>query len=84
VSRPHANEERRWLRVLSVPFYGASAAVALSLATGWIWPMGLSIALGPGLGIFALTYLAISSDCAGDAVESVEAEAEIVPFRRAA
>ena len=84
MSRPHAGEQKRWLRVLSLPFYGSSATVALSLVTGWIWPMGVAVALGPGLGIFALTYLAISSDCAGSAAETSVAEPEVAPLRRAA
>jgi hypothetical protein len=65
VSRNSASEEQRWVRVLALPFFGPCAAVAAALATGKPWLMAPAIVLGPGLGIIALTYLALTSDVNG-------------------
>jgi hypothetical protein len=85
VSSSSAGEEQRWLRVLALPFFGPCAAVAASLASGQAWPLGIAIVLGPGLGIIALTYLALTSDLTGrPAGELVVLEPAEETLRRAA
>src|SRR5207244_3240924 len=61
VSSSSAAEVSRWMRVLALPFFGPCVAVAATLATGSAWLMAPAVVLGPGLGIIALTYLALSS-----------------------
>ena len=67
VSPSSASEAQRWMRVLALPFLGPCAFVAAALATGHAWLITPAIVLGPGLGIIALTYLALSSDVMGEA-----------------
>jgi hypothetical protein len=76
VSPSSAGEAQRWRRVLALPFLGPCVFVAAALATGLAWLMTPAIVLGPGLGILALTYLAISSDVIGNAAGEVVALAD--------
>jgi hypothetical protein len=71
VSSVSAAEISRWIRVLALPFFGPCAAIAATFATGWEWLMAPAVVLGPGLGIIALTYLALTSDNVNDAAGEV-------------
>jgi hypothetical protein len=71
VSSASAAEISRWLRVLALPFFGPCAAIAATFATGYEWLMAPAVVLGPGLGIVALTYLALSSDSVNDVAGEV-------------
>ena len=71
VSPSSAGEAQRWMRVLALPFLGPCAFVAAALATGHAWLITPAIVLGPGLGITALTYLALSSDVTSNAAGEV-------------
>jgi hypothetical protein len=59
------------MRILAVPFLGPCVAIGACLATGLEWLMALAIALGPGVGIVALTYLCLSTDATNEAPAEV-------------
>jgi hypothetical protein len=84
VSSSSAGEAQRWIRVLAVPFLGPCAFVAAALATGHAWLLTPAIVLGPGLGITALTYLALSSDVTSNAAEVIALAPEEESAQRAA
>src|SRR3954447_25736688 len=67
VSSSSAAEISRWMRVLALPFFGPCVSFAATLATGDLWMLAPAVVLGPGLGIIALTYLALTSDVNGQA-----------------
>jgi len=55
-------EQVRWMRILGIPFFAASAFIAAALGGAGSWFMGAAIVCGPGVGVLALVYLALSSD----------------------
>jgi NADH dehydrogenase len=56
------SEQRRWLRILGIPFLAASVFIAAALGGAGSWFRGAAILAGPGLGVVGLVYLALSSD----------------------
>jgi hypothetical protein len=55
-------EQVLWMRILGIPFLAASAFIAAALGGAGSWFMFGAIFCGPGLGVLALVYLALSSD----------------------
>ena len=55
-------EEKRWMRMLLPPFLVSSVFFGAAIGTGALWLIGPAMALGPGLIIFGLVYLALTSD----------------------
>jgi NADH:quinone reductase (non-electrogenic) len=61
-------EQRRWIRTLTIPLAASSALLAGAVSGAGVWLMGAALLCGPGLGIAALLYLALTSDINGTAV----------------
>jgi len=59
---PEDNEDRVWLRLLSLPFAAMSIFLVALFATGIGWFILPALIFGPGGGMFALVYLALSRD----------------------
>jgi hypothetical protein len=62
VHQDYPNELKRWTIFLSVPMLAACLSICLAFGTRFSWFYAGAIAFGPGLGILAIIYLAISSD----------------------
>ncbi len=61
----YPDELRRWTVFLGLPMLGACLFVALAIGTSVAWLYGGAVLLGPGVGIGAIVYLAMSSDTNG-------------------
>jgi MFS family permease len=59
---PAEREQRRWLRVLAIPFAAASILMAAALSGAGAWLLGVALVCGVGLGIASLVYLTLTSD----------------------
>ncbi len=70
-----AREQTRWIVTLAIPFLAASAFMAATLSGAGSWLIGAAILCGPGLGLAALSYLALTSDTNGEPA-TLRAEAE--------
>ena len=57
----YPNELNRWTLLLGLPMLAACLCIGLAFAVE-PWFYAGAIAFGPGLGVFAIIYLAISSD----------------------
>jgi hypothetical protein len=66
-AEPYPDEIRRWTVLLGLPMLGACLFIALAIGTSLTWLYGGAVLLGPGVGIGAIVYLAMSSDTNGRA-----------------
>lgn len=58
-------ESRRWIVLIGVPMLGACVCIALAIGTSVMWLYGGAVLLGPGFGVAAIIYLAMSTDTNG-------------------
>lgn len=65
LSEEYPGEVRRWAVLIGTPMLGASVCVALAIGTSLSWLYGGAVLLGPGMGVAAIIYLAISTDTNG-------------------
>jgi len=72
-SRPlealYPDEANRWIRTVGIPMLASCICIGLSFGTRFDWFYAGAIAFGPGLGVLAIIYLAISSDTNGAIAE---------------
>jgi hypothetical protein len=84
----YPNEVSRWILVFGTPMLAACLCIGLAFGTRFAWFYGGAIAFGPGLGVLAIIYLAISSDTNGNvghsAVGEVGRHGEPLPVSAAA
>jgi hypothetical protein len=62
----YPDELNRWTLFLGIPMLAACVCIGLAFGTRFHWFYAGAIAFGPGLGILAIIYLAISSDTNGE------------------
>jgi len=55
-------EQRRWMRILAIPFVAASVFITAALGGAGSWFMAAAILGGPVLGIVSLVYVSLSAD----------------------
>jgi hypothetical protein len=63
----YPDEMRRWTVWFGVPMLCACAFIMLAIGTSASWLYGGVVLFGPGLGVGAIMYLAMSSDTNGRA-----------------
>ena len=61
----YPDEMKRWILLLGTPMLAACVCIGLAFGTRLHWFYAGAIAFGPGLGVLAIIYLAISSDTNG-------------------
>jgi hypothetical protein len=61
----YPDEANRWIRTVGIPMLAACVCIGLAFGTRFSWFYAGAIAFGPGLGVLAIIYLAISSDTNG-------------------
>lgn len=61
----YPSESRRWIVLIGVPMVGACVCIALAIGTSVTWLYGGAVLLGPGFGVAAIIYLAMSTDTNG-------------------
>ena len=62
-TREHeTTEETRWILALGAPFAVAATFFMAAVGTGITWMIIPAIVAGPGAGVIALVFLALSSD----------------------
>jgi len=64
-------EEARWVLTLGAPFVVAAASFMAVLGTGITWLIAPAIVAGPGAGVIAFVFLALSSDTNGAAAATM-------------
>ena len=77
----YPDEPKRWMLIVGSPMLAACVCIGLAFGTRFSWLYGGAIVFGPGIGVLAIIYLAISSDtngtvAGGDVAEHVSREAE--------
>lgn len=70
----YPDEVKRWLLTVGLPMLAACVCIGLAFGTSFRWFYGGAIAFGPGIGVLAIIYLAISSDTNGTATPTPAAE----------
>lgn len=76
----HPDEGKRWMLLLGFPMLLACIFMGATLGTGESWLLALPLVFGPGVGVVAIAYLAISSDTNGGSTVAAMGEvAELTP-----
>ena len=59
-------EVRRWMTMLLPPFIVAAICFAAAISSGILWLIGPAMFFGPGLMIFSMVYLSLTSNSNGE------------------
>ena len=81
LSEEYPGEVGRWAVLIGVPMLFASVCVALAIGTSLSWLYGGAVLFGPGMGVAAIIYLALSTDTngrSGPAIEDSSRSASLV------
>jgi len=78
---PDEDEDRVWLRLLALPFATMSVFLIALFGTGIGWFILPALVFGPGGGIVAIVYLALSRDANTEAGSRPEPESVAVRSR---
>ena len=73
---PDEDEDRVWLRLLALPFATMSVFLVALFGTGIGWFILPALVFGPGGGILAIVYLALTRDANAEAGDGVRRRAE--------
>ena len=78
---PDEHEDRVWLRLLALPFATMSVFLVALFGTGIGWFILPALVFGPGGGILAIVYLALTRDANAEAGPRPETESVAVRSR---